>query len=61
MNAENCGSIVLRKMRMTAYEVLILDTGRRDQDVQVIDLRDGYDILIVILRDGHEIVKVTRL
>jgi hypothetical protein len=48
-------------MRMTVYEVLNLDTGRRDVDALVIDLRDGYDILIVILRDGHEIVTFTRL
>jgi hypothetical protein len=43
-------------MRMSDPEVFILDTGRRDVDVLVVDRRDGYDMLIVDLRDGHEIV-----
>ena len=48
-------------MRMTASEVFILDPGRRDVDVLVVDLLDGFDILIVDLRDGHEIVTGSRL
>jgi hypothetical protein len=45
-------------MRMTASEVFILDTGRRDVDVLLVDLRDGYDILIVDLRGGYDILIV---
>jgi hypothetical protein len=59
-------------MRITASEVFILDTGRKEVDVLVVDLIngydilivdliDGYDILIVDLRDGHKIVTGSRL
>ena len=59
-------------MRITASEVFILVTGRREVDVLVVDLIDGsdilivdlidgYDVLIVDLRDGHKIVTGSRL
>jgi len=45
-------------MRITASEVFILVTGRREVDVLVVDLIDGSDILIVDLIDGSDILIV---